>query len=130
MLLALWPAVKTPFTPSSAVSLNTKAAMTNPLKQKKTRIAVNILFIHIVPLKDKFNIYNSSNSFNNEWGISEPKKWKSRDPCWDGYVTDARRNSCMKSKMMGEVLIAQQHYLPRERKGLLQHTVDIKASQH
>ena len=36
----------------------------------------------------------------------------------------------MTSKMMGEVLIAQQHYLPRERKGLLRHTVDIKASQH
>ena len=53
-----------------------------------------------------------------------------RVPCWDGYVTDARRNSCMTNKMMGEVLIAQQHYLPRERKGLLQHTVDIKASQH
>ena len=45
-----------------------------------------------------------------------------RDPCWDGYVTDPRRNSCMTSKMMGEVLIAQQHYLPSERKGLLQLT--------
>ena len=36
----------------------------------------------------------------------------------------------MTSKMMGEVLIAQQHYLPPEVKGLLQHTVDIKVSQH
>ena len=36
----------------------------------------------------------------------------------------------MTGKMMGEVLIAQQHYLAPERKGLLQHTVDIKASQH
>ena len=45
--------------------------MTNPLKQKKTRIAVNILFIHIVPLKDKFNIY-SSNSFRmNEAYLSQ-----------------------------------------------------------
>ena len=35
----------------------------------------------------------------------------------------------MTSKMMGEVLIAQ-HYLPPEVKGLLQHTVDIKVSQH
>ena len=53
-----------------------------------------------------------------------------RDPCWDGCIIDARRNSCMTSKMMGEVLIAQQHYLPPEVKGLLQHTVDIKVSQH
>ena len=36
----------------------------------------------------------------------------------------------MTSKMMGQVLIAQQHYSPQERKGLLQHTVDIKVSQH
>ena len=50
-----------------------------------------------------------------------------RDPCGDGYGTDPRRNSCMTSKMMGNVLIAQQHYLPSERKGLL-HTVNIRVS--
>ena len=53
-----------------------------------------------------------------------------RDPCWDGYDTDPRRKSCTTSKMMGKELIAQQHYLPSERKGLLQHTVNIKVSQH
>ena len=33
----------------------------------------------------------------------------------------------MTSKMMGNMLIAQQHYLPSERKGLL-YTVNIRVS--